>query len=258
MEFRTPTLRFHHACDQHPSAEGFCRHAHPQYEILFFTSGNARCVIEHREYHLTKGDVVLIPPLHYHFIKIDGPSPYERTVLNFNHCDVSEKVLNTVFTAPRVVNCLDDAHLPALFSRLDTLLAAFDGDDAVRIANCLLTELIYLLSQTSGTDERFTVYHNETLRNALRYVEDHLTTIRTADEIADALFISRSQLYQCFKEAFGIPPMKYILEKRLVLAQSRLQLGEKSTIVAAVCGFNEYSSFYRNYKKRFGHPPKST
>lgn len=257
MEFRTHTLRYHHGCDRHPSAEGFCRHAHPQYEILFFTSGDARCVIEHREYHLKKGDVVLIPPLYYHFIKIDSPLPYERAVLNFDHCDAGNNILQAVFSEPRVVNCLGDAHIPSLFSRMDILLAAFDGDDAVRIANCLLTELVYLFANYDGTDGRFNVYHNETLRNALRYVEDHLTTIRTAEEIADALFISRSQLYQCFKEAFGIPPMKYILEKRLVLAQSRLQLGEKPTVVAAVCGFNEYSAFYRNYKKRFGHPPKN-
>ena len=257
MEFRTESLRYHHACDRQPSANGFCRHAHPQYEILYFISGNARCVIEHREYRLTKGDVVLIPPLYYHFISIDSPAPYERAVLNFSACDVSSQVLHAVFSEPRVINCTEDTHIDSLFSRMDMLLAAFDGEDAVRIANCLLTELLYLLSKHNNTHNRFTVYHNETLRSALQYIEEHLAVIRTADEIADALFISRSQLYQCFKEAFGIPPMKYILEKRLVLAQSRLQLGEKPTTVALACGFNEYSAFYRNYKKRFGHPPKS-
>ncbi len=257
MEFRTQTLRYHHACDEKPSAEGFCRHAHPQYEILYFINGDARCVIEHREYHLCKGNIVLIPPLYYHFVKIDTPKPYERVVFNFSECNVSEHIRDAVFCEPRVIDCIEDPHGPALFSRIDTLLTAFQGEDAMRLANSLLTELIYLISIKSGKDERFTVYHNETLRGALRYIEDHLTTIRTADEIANALFISRSQLYQCFKEAFGVPPIKYILEKRLVLAQSRIQLGEKPTLVAAACGFNEYSAFFRNYKKRFGHPPKS-
>lgn len=257
MEFRMPTLRYHHVCDQKPSAGGFCRHAHPQYEILLFNSGDARCIIEHREFTLKKGDVILIPPLYYHFIQIDSPIPYERAVLNFSACNASADVLNAVFVEPRVIHCIEDTHILSLFSRMDMLLAAFVGEDAMLIANCLLTELIYLLSKSNGTDGRFTVYYNETLRYALRYIEDLLATIRTADEIADALFISRSQLYQCFKEAFGIPPMKYILEKRLVLAQSRLQLGEKPTTVATACGFSEYSVFYRNYKKRFGHPPKS-
>ncbi len=257
MEFRTQTLRYHHARDEKPSAEGFCRHAHPQYEILFFLNGDARCVIEHREYHLQTGDIVLIPPLYYHFIKIDAPTPYERAVLNFSECNVGDNVLSTVFSEPRVIHCHGEPHIPSLFTRLDMLLSAFEGKDAALVTDCLLTELIYLLAKGGGTDERFTVYHNETLRGALRYIEDHLTNIRTVDEIADALFISRSQLYQCFKEAFGIPPMKYILEKRLVLAQSRIQLGEKPTLVATACGFNEYSAFFRNYKKRFGHPPKS-
>ena len=256
MKFQTTPLRYHHACDQKPSTEGFCRHAHPQYEILFFISGDARCVIEHREYPLNEGDIVLIPPLYYHFIKIDAPSPYERAVFNFSECDVSRDVLDTVFAEPRVINCKNDAHIPPLFTRADTLFSAFRDEDADRLAKCLLTELVYLVSAANATNTHFTVYHNETLKSALRYIEEHLTTIQNANEIADALFVSRSQLYQCFKEAFDVPPMKYILEKRLVLAQSRIQLGEKPTLVATACGFNEYSAFFRNYKKRFGHPPK--
>jgi len=256
MEFNTDTLRYHHTSDHHPAAEWFCRHSHPQYEVLFFYGGDARCVIEHREHHLKAGDLLLIPPLHYHFIKIESPVPYERAVLNFSECGARKTVLDEVFAEPRVLSLANDPLIPAVFERLDTLLSAFSGEDAAVLAGNLLTELIYLLSRQSGNDHRFTVYYNETLRAALRYIEDNLTTIRTAEEIAEALFISRSQLYLCFKDAFGIPPMKYILEKRLALAASRIALGEKPTTAAIACGFNEYSAFYRAYKKHYGHGPK--
>lgn len=257
MEFHTETLRYHHAGDRCPAAELFCRHAHPQYEILYFISGDARCVIEHREHRLKKGDLVLIPPLYYHFIKIESPTPYERIVLNFSESGARKGLTDQVFSEPRILEKASDSPILSLFDRFDLLLSTFNGEDAALLASNLLTELIYLLSRQNGEDGRFTVYYNETLRSALRYIEDNLTAIRTAEEIADALFISRSQLYLCFKDAFGIPPMKYILEKRLVLAASRISLGEKPTAAAAACGFNDYSAFYRAYKKHFGHAPKN-
>jgi AraC-like DNA-binding protein len=44
--------------------------------------------------------------------------------------------------------------------------------------------------------------------------------------------------------------------KRLLAARAMIQRGEKASQAALVCGFSDYSVFYRAYKNHFGHSPK--
>ena len=255
MEYVSDTLQIHYTTDPVPEAGIFSRHAHRQYEILYFMGGEARCIIEQHQHTLREGELILIPPRAYHFIKILGPAPYRRTVLNFDRCDVRPEVLNALFREPTVIDSAKSPELAALFARLHRYLERFHGEDRRRLAENLLTELVYLLDDCEGDRVRDD-YRSDLPEQALRYIEEHLTEIRSAEEISRALFISRSRLYAVFTESFGLPPMGYLNEKRLLAADARIALGEKPARAAAACGFGDYSAFYRAYKKRFGHSPK--
>lgn len=50
-------------------------------------------------------------------------------------------------------------------------------------------------------------------------------------------------------------PAKYIHAKRLFYAKQLLDLGKKPTEICYQCGYNDYSTFYRNYVKLFGFAP---
>lgn len=45
--------------------------------------------------------------------------------------------------------------------------------------------------------------------------------------------------------------------KRLTSARERIRRGESAGSAAENAGFDDYSSFYRAYVKRFGCPPKN-
>lgn len=256
MKFTDKHLNYKHTVDERPTSELFYRHAHAQYEFLYFLEGDAECVIERRRHHLKAGELVLIPPLHYHFIRIITPVRYERAVIHFQSCDIRDEILQKVFSQPRVMDFSADQNISALFKRIDRYVEHCDKPEKSLLVNNLLTELVYLVSCHDDLDQPFAVYYNETINAAIQYIESNLTTVSSAEEIAAALFVSRSHLYQCFNEAFHMPPMKYITEKRLVLAASRIAMGERPTKVALACGFNDYSAFFRAYKRRFGHSPK--
>jgi AraC-like DNA-binding protein len=53
----------------------------------------------------------------------------------------------------------------------------------------------------------------------------------------------------------NISVYQYMLRKRLILAQQKIRDGESATAAAMLCGFNDYSSFYKQYKKLFGVSP---
>jgi AraC-like DNA-binding protein len=85
-----------------------------------------------------------------------------------------------------------------------------------------------------------------------------LLTLQGLDEICNELFITKSHLHHLFMEQMGVSPKKYVMEKRLELAHRELTLGAKATEIYAACGFADYSSFFRAYKKHFGHSPAQT
>lgn len=55
----------------------------------------------------------------------------------------------------------------------------------------------------------------------------------------------------------NIPIRKYVIKKRLILAHSKILKGELSSVAAIECGFNDYSGFYRQYKKMYDITPST-
>ncbi len=60
----------------------------------------------------------------------------------------------------------------------------------------------------------------------------------------------------CFKEETGFTIGSYITEKRLARARELLALGVNATTACYQCGFQNYSTFLRAYKRRYGQLPK--
>ena len=89
----------------------------------------------------------------------------------------------------------------------------------------------------------------------MQYINEHLFTLKNIDEIADALFITKSYLFYLFKTHIKTSPKRYIMEKRLLAAHEMITQGAKPTHVYEKVGFNDYTSFYRNNTKFFNIPP---
>ena len=78
------------------------------------------------------------------------------------------------------------------------------------------------------------------------------------DRLARQFYISKFYLMRRFKEETGYTIHGYVTEKRLILAREKIASGLSLSQVAEDCGFGDYSSFSRAYKKRFGVSPTGT
>ncbi|MBQ7389751.1 MAG: helix-turn-helix transcriptional regulator [Clostridia bacterium] len=249
-------LFYKHEISHNLPRDAYSMHSHNMYELLYFVSGDATHVIEDRQYKLKKGDLVLIRPSKYHFIRIDSDCDYERYDILFSPRTKNIDGLDLLESTPEIINLEEYPMATEIIKKTDFYYKRFSGEDFERILTGLLCELFYLLSVTPATENTDAPkVSSKTLSRALTYINDNLTTLDGVEEVANSCFITEGYLFRLFKEELRQTPAKYIVSKKLLLAERMISNGEGPASVYEKCGFNDYTTFYRNYKSYFGHPP---
>ena len=143
-----------------------------------------------------------------------------------------------------------------LFSRLDRA-ALMPPDTRRMLGGFLLGELLTYVAAFAG--DRICYIGGEHMpplvEQLLQFIHEHLTEPLNLDILSEQVFLTKSHISRVFKAAMGIAPMEYITRKRIQLARQYLHEGEGAEDTAARCGFGDYSSFYRAYRRIIGRSP---
>ena len=76
--------------------------------------------------------------------------------------------------------------------------------------------------------------------------------------VARSVGLSRTKLFQCFRQAFGLSPFEYLRNHRLQMAMQLLQDGEVNVTQAALMvGYTNLSYFAKVFKSMFGMAPNA-
>lgn len=234
----------------------FRPHIHDAYEILFLTKGEASYTVEGKAYSLHKGSLVITRPLKVHSITLSADSEYRRYDILFDASIISSDVCNLLPPKLDVIHFSGNAMIFELFKKIGFYCSQLSGNE-LRIMLSHLTEeiLLNVLIASRDAQERSTYTTNPLVKQAIKYIERHLTEALTVDEVCEALHISQSYLLHLFDRHLNISPKKYIMSKRLAMAQMALRSGIRPVEVYRQCGFSDYSTFFRAYKNHFGHAP---
>ena len=227
-------------------------HCHAGYEMIAVLSGDIRITLESREYRLTEGDAIVIPPLCYHIISANKKSLYRRLTVDFD----SEAI-------PSPLRSIISEKNPYPFhtggGRLHKLAEICSKDSAEfysPLAEAVLIELLYAAADSVGYEEECS--DDPMISNALLYIENNLCESITLDGLALYLSCSKSLLCHRFKEKMKISPKQYVLQKRLALAAKLIREGTPPMQAALRVGYENYSDFYRVYKKYLSASPSES
>ena len=249
-------FRLHHGIRTNPTAAtgDFTPHLHECWELLFFLRGNMTHRIEGKSYSLRRGDLVLTRPSVFHQILPDDDSAYERYNAIIDDALIPDSIRHSIPRDVEVFSFGDNWRVFELFEKLDTYVEK-GGDDATKlIVKNTMIEILFLLT----LEGEYTVGHtskNPLVDKALTYMDEHLTTLGGVEEIADAIYITKSHLHHLFISHLGVTPKQYVTSKRLLLARKLIRQGMGSTAAAREVGYNDYTTFYKNYKKHLGYSP---
>lgn len=224
-------------------------HCHAQFEMIVVLEGDINIMLEGRSYRLTEKQTVIIPPLLYHTITANKKGMYQRITALFDITAIPA-VLQDRFLQK-------DADLAVFFSRQIDEIKRICRDGApafyAPLAQSLMIQIFYNDVQAKHTNMGDDV--DEFLQKLILYIDEHLCEKILLDDLAAHTARSKSSVCHLFTEKMNISPKQYILQKKLALADKLIRDGMPPTIAAMRVGYENYSNFYRMYRKYFKNNP---
>ncbi len=238
---------------KNPSQKNYYRHCHAGFEFLLFLEGDAEYVIENRRYSLTPNNLIIIKPSEYHYLSIKSRKPYSRYVINFQAETVPEILLQKLMDCPSVLKLEEDDELLSLFRKPYRYEMEF-GETSRPLINSVITQIICLAAQNMRQTDRIAT-NSRLTGEVIKYVSENLSKPFTLDDIAEKLYVSKSYMCHTFIKEMKITVMQYVRNKKILLAENMISAGKSVSAAAMLCGFEDYSTFYRLYKKILGISP---
>lgn len=262
-------FKMFHIIDQ--ERKNFSFHYHDFNKILILLKGNINYIIEGKNYELKPYDIVLVNAGEIHKPSIMDDSDYERIIIyvsaqflntyseqdyNLNYCfNRANKEHSNVLR----IHSVEKSKLYQVCLELEHSIS--DHSFAKELyQKILFLEFMIQLNRTAISNHinyLDSVIGNAKLEQILNFINDHLTEDLSIDRLASHFFLSRFYLMHFFKEETGYTIGNYITEKRLMLAKNLVQNGISITEACYQCGFKNYSTFSRAFKKAYHTIPRN-
>lgn len=257
-----PFRLFHLADNRH---EEVPYHYHTFHKIILLLAGRADYAIEGERYSLSPGDYVLVGRGSIHRPIVARGDFYERAILYISpeylqklSCpdgDLENCFLRSQEGFHYVYHAGAGDRVRQLFALLEQSRRE-GGFGASLLCQALFVQLMVEINRISLSGNTVSAASGDSKIVALlQYLNAHLTEGLTIDELAARFYISKYHMMRRFRDETGYTIHGYVTEKRLLLAQQLLEQGLPMGETALRCGYQEYSTFSRAYKKQFGRSP---
>ncbi len=235
--------------------------------LLYFKDGEGVIKIEGRTYKLHTGDIVLLNPSEIFRFSVEDSVPHERLTVHidesmfkafgevhkelFSHFYNRDKGTGNVIRAEKVQELGLNLYLKSILEYVES-----SEQTAPLMIFCKLTELLSSLKEISATPQNENqVPLNPLVESVLDYLNIHFKEDLSISSVAEKFNIDKSYLSHLFKEHTGVSLWTYVIYRRIQIFNNLLIQGGTAEENCYKVGFQNYSNFYRLYKKHMGMSP---
>lgn len=245
----------HHALEEHCHGN--------LVEICYLERGEQTYFVGSQRYDLTGGDVFITFPGEKHG---SGPSPEGKGLLFWMLLRLPGPSQRFLSLSPALGRQLADALLHAPMRHFHggaipgrTLHHIFDAYDRadwplrqIELQNLMLRFLLDLLEASHRPLPEIT----ETIGRVQEYIVANICGEFSVHQLAQRASLSTSAFKARFKREVGIPPLDYVLRKKIEYAQRMLRSGQHTiTDVALHLGFSTSQYFAAVFRRYTGQTP---
>lgn len=258
-------------------------HLHPDLEIIYALSDNLLFCTEKERIPIPAGSIVLINSMLLHHIDyVRNGNPCDRYVLFFkpeiaSRMNTPEVNLLGCFiyqkNCPIFLNCsgaLAETFVP-LLNRMEAhcknmrQMKAVDNPFSFHAGHLMLQlmlgEVLLVVNeifrkQLSVDHSPSFEAHSQLVMEICRYIDSHIEDVLSMDDLARKFLISKTQMFNIFKDVLKISVGNYILETRMIKAKDDLiNTSYSIEIISQRVGYSSIASFSRVFKARVGLSP---
>ena len=244
-------------------------HTHEYFQIYYIAKGGLMHFIENKSSGLRQGDMFIIPPGVVHYI-----SPEPSTVFysfsfmpDFFGETTSNNKLVTLFLRNLATNknilpkvSIDSEDVFFIESIMEKILSEFNarnfGFSEIIYAYAVL--LVSVLARNYFEKNTLPEYFDNSKQfvlHCIEYIENNFTERITLDEISKRSAMSKNSFCELFYKLTGHSFNSYLNICRIKKATEYIKDGYKITAIYGLCGYTDFSTFYRNFKKIMGVSP---
>ena len=266
LEMSSSLVSFHR--DITYGRQSISLHSHSFYEIMLCRSSDrVEYLVGTNRYRLSAGDLILVAPgvSHKPILPDDMQYAYERDIL-WVSADLVERICelfpNSVLTGVEGFSLLrtkgtEWSYIGDYFGdglrEFEEMPMGYEESGAAT-AMLILTHICR--AAKSGEVHHSQAEQPTLLTSFIEYIENNLSEPLTLDGIAAHFYISRSAVSKFFREEMDTSFHRFLTQRRLILAKQLISEGEGMERVAQLCGFTDYSVFYKAFKKEYGLSPR--
>ena len=242
-------------------------HWHAEFELIRILSGTLTVTLNEKTFEVSEGELVFV---HGGVLHAGAPKNcvYECLVFDLksflrhtqDSADYIQKILDGLVVvyhhfSPRYTQV--HMLMSGVFSAMHRQDAGFELTvigDLYRFFGLVYREHLYLDSKpkTSRKDQRRT----SQLRNVIEYIDTHLSSQISLEQLAEAACMSPKYFCRFFSQMTHYTPIEYLNMQRIEQACYALtRTDEPVTVIAMNCGFNDLSYFIKTFKRYKGVTP---
>lgn len=247
-------------------------HHHDFSKIVILIDGDLTYYIEGKAYILKPWDILFINKNEIHKPVVNPDKYYERIVIWLNpdfmakYAQGNNDLLKCFEIAIKNNYNLLRLNMKSIEIIKNIIKDIQSCDNSNEFGSEILKESLFvqlmvlmnrLFLNSDKNRDMEDIQYDKTIEGVLNYINSNLESDLSIDTIASKFFISKYYLMRKFKNQIGSSIHNYIIQKRLILAKSLISEGLTMSNVCSKCGFNDYSSFVRAFKKIYGVSPSN-
>lgn len=255
IELKVKTIEFYHRCNEDGETFFFDSHCHNTYELYMLISGNLDYTVGDKNITLKPFDLLIIPPHIFHCPHTKQGS-YERIVFNFLDTDISKDVRPLLKKLGSHYYVRNHVFFRSIALEFSQSIYSLSTNVASQVVKNLIELSVTELSRQEQITDQARQYH-PILSQIIEYIDNNIDKDLQQKSIAKQFYVTPSWINYSFKQHFNVCYSHYVKVKRMTYAQDLLQNGNQPKVVSIMCGFETYTTFLRQYKDFFKHPPIS-
>lgn len=234
-------------------------HSHSFSELFYVVDGEGEFCTEELNVPLQKDMLIIINPNVRHTEKSSSKKPLTYIVLAIDN-------LHFEFSSHPGIGSSNIYDLHAHRSKIVPLLEMIldelklKQESHSQICQHLLSILLFRIRRITG--DNFSSFSNKNIpgecQNIKYYIDSHYQEDLTLDSLAEIAHLNKFYLSHIFSDAYGISPINYLLERRILRSKDLLKNSDFSiTQIASVAGFSSPNYFSQAFKKNTGSTPRA-